>query len=90
MDDEESEDSQKRGVAYLYIIFAVMCIITSLFIYTTVPETKGKTYEDFLPEDHPQYAAHAAKSATRRDSDSDWNNPLRVSDASSTVELSHS
>lgn len=48
MDDEESEDSQKEGVAYLYIIFACVCIITTVFISISVPETKGKTAEDFI------------------------------------------
>lgn len=53
MDDEETEDSQKEGVAFLYIIFACVCIVTTLFIYTTVPETKGKTPEDFMSSEYP-------------------------------------
>ena len=48
MDDEVSEDSQKEGVAYLYIIFAILCIICTAFIYIVVPETKGLITYYFL------------------------------------------
>lgn len=47
MDDDEKDDAQKRGVAYLYLIFGILCLLSLLFIMKYVPETKGKTPEDF-------------------------------------------
>lgn len=79
MDDEETEDSEKEGVAYLYILFAVMCIITSIFIYVLVPETKGKSPEDFQASDQPK--------KSRTDDAEASANPMRSESLGSAVEL---
>lgn len=41
MDDDETADARKEGVAYLYIILAGICFCAVLFILLFVPETKG-------------------------------------------------
>lgn len=41
MDDDETADARKEGVAYLYIILAGICFCAILFILAFVPETKG-------------------------------------------------
>lgn len=48
MDDDERDKANKKGVAYLYFIVATVCVVTVLFIQKYVPETKGKTPDDFL------------------------------------------
>ena len=30
----------------LYVIYAILCLISIVFVYWTVPETKGKSLED--------------------------------------------
>jgi MFS family permease len=48
MDDDEADDANKTGVAYLYGIFAVISACSYLFISVHVPETKGKNPKDFM------------------------------------------
>lgn len=48
MDDDETEDANKKGVAYLYALFAVISASSYLFISMHVPETKGKNPKDFM------------------------------------------
>lgn len=48
MDDDETNDANKRGVAYLYAIFAVISAAACAFISAHVPETKGKQPKDFM------------------------------------------
>jgi len=43
MTDDEEAQAKKRGVAFLYLFFACVTLITSLFVFFYVPETKGKT-----------------------------------------------
>mmetsp|Transcript_12347 Transcript_12347/g.18720 ORF Transcript_12347/g.18720 Transcript_12347/m.18720 type:complete len:551 (-) Transcript_12347:231-1883(-) len=50
MDDDEVADSRKEGVAYMYVMFAGICVAVLIFIFTYVPETKGKTPDDFMTE----------------------------------------
>lgn len=50
MDDDETADARKEGVAYMYIILSGVCFCSTLFILGFVPETKGKSPEDFLTE----------------------------------------
>ena len=45
MDDDEVAKAEKKGVAYLYFIFAVLTAVTLVFIHTVVPETKGTTID---------------------------------------------
>lgn len=47
MTTDETQEAEKHGVAYLYIIFAIVSCISCGYIYTMVPETKGKKPEDF-------------------------------------------
>ena len=30
----------------LYVMYAILCLLSIIFVYMTVPETKGKTLED--------------------------------------------
>jgi SP family xylose:H+ symportor-like MFS transporter len=48
MDDEEKSDAEKRGVAFLFVIFGGICFLSQLFIHFYVPETKGKNPNDFV------------------------------------------
>eukprot|EP00604_Paraphysomonas_vestita_P001944 CAMPEP_0174821704 /NCGR_PEP_ID=MMETSP1107-20130205/9207_1 /TAXON_ID=36770 /ORGANISM="Paraphysomonas vestita, Strain GFlagA" /LENGTH=521 /DNA_ID=CAMNT_0016039023 /DNA_START=23 /DNA_END=1588 /DNA_ORIENTATION=+ len=50
MDDDETSDARKEGVAYMYIILAGICFLATLFIVFFVPETKGKSPEDFMTD----------------------------------------
>ena len=43
MTDEEETKAEKKGVAYLYLFFAVVCFVANMFIHFHVQETKGKT-----------------------------------------------
>jgi hypothetical protein len=43
MTDDQQSQAEKVGVAYLYLFFAGMCVVSILFIVFMVPETKGKT-----------------------------------------------
>lgn len=45
MNDDQQEDAEKNGVAYLYLIFAVVTAVSLFFIFFEVPETKGSTPE---------------------------------------------
>lgn len=69
MDDEEIEESEKKGVAYLYILFVGMCIISTVFIFTTVPETKGKTPEDFRDNIGPTQSTDQSSAVNPMQSD---------------------
>mmetsp|Transcript_13619 Transcript_13619/g.29914 ORF Transcript_13619/g.29914 Transcript_13619/m.29914 type:complete len:539 (-) Transcript_13619:2377-3993(-) len=46
MDDDETADAQKKGVAYMYFIFASITALSLVFMHFFVPETKGKTVEE--------------------------------------------
>lgn len=46
MDDDEKDNAEKKGVAYLYIIFAGVCVLTLMFMAAYVPETKGTSPEE--------------------------------------------
>ena len=48
MDDDEKADAEKKGVAYLFVIFGGICFLSQVFIRFYVPETKGKTPNDFV------------------------------------------
>jgi MFS family permease len=48
MDDDETNDANKKGVAYLYGIFAIISACSFAFITVHVPETKGKNPKDFM------------------------------------------
>ena len=43
MSDDEETQAEKQGVAYLYLVFASVCLVANLFIHFLVPETKGQT-----------------------------------------------
>lgn len=47
MSTDETQEAEKHGVAYLYIIFAIVSCVSCGYIYMIVPETKGKKPEDF-------------------------------------------
>ena len=51
MDDDETDDANKKGVAYLYGIFAIICASSVAFMFIHVPETKGKHPKDFMEID---------------------------------------
>ena len=34
-----------RGIAYLFIVYATLCLFSLVFVHAYVPETKGKTLE---------------------------------------------
>jgi sugar porter (SP) family MFS transporter len=51
MTDEESSAAKKRGVGYLYLIFSVVTFFSTIYIALRVPETKGKSPEDFIRND---------------------------------------
>lgn len=48
MDDDEEELAQKRGVAFLFVIFGGICFLSQVFVRLYVPETRGKTPADFV------------------------------------------
>lgn len=37
--------SPGKGSSYLFMIYAVLCVVSNFFVYSCVPETKGKTLE---------------------------------------------
>jgi len=41
MTTEEETAAKKKGVAFLYLFFAAMCVLSNAFIHFYVPETKG-------------------------------------------------
>jgi len=43
MDDDAQNAAEKKGVGYLYLIFAVITACSLIFIHLIVPETKGKS-----------------------------------------------
>eukprot|EP00981_Chlorochromonas_danica_P010210 scaffold3058_cov165-Ochromonas_danica.AAC.1 len=47
MDDDAQASAEKKGVAFLYIIFAAFTVANIVFVHALVPETKGKTHLDF-------------------------------------------
>ncbi|CAM9194217.1 unnamed protein product [Phaeothamnion confervicola] len=42
---EDKEAAQKVGVAFLYLIFCGICVLSLAFIFLAVPETMGKSLE---------------------------------------------
>ncbi len=46
--DDEIAADQKKGVGYLYFIFAGFTLAAVIFMYFCVPETKGKSPEDLM------------------------------------------
>lgn len=54
MDDDETNDANKKGVAYLYGIFAIISACAYAFISVHVPETKGKNPKDFMHTEQGQ------------------------------------
>lgn len=48
MDDDEESEAEKKGVAYVFAIFGGICFLSQVFIRWYVPETKGKTPNDFV------------------------------------------
>jgi MFS family permease len=46
MDDDAKGNAEKKGVAYIYIIFAAVCLVTLVFMAFYVPETKGTKPEE--------------------------------------------
>lgn len=52
MTDDETQDAQKEGVAYLYLIFAIITAISLVFIQVAVPETKGMSPEQLNDKSH--------------------------------------
>ena len=59
MDDDETNDAKKRGVAYMYLILTGVCVCAIIFITSLVPETKGKKPEDFMGEDALVYSLYS-------------------------------
>eukprot|EP01036_Dinobryon_divergens_P025087 gene25087-33602_t len=47
MNDDQTAAAEKKGVAYLYLVFEGFTILAIFFFQCYVPETKGKTPEDF-------------------------------------------
>lgn len=47
-DDSTRTDEQKKGVAYLFLIFAGFAVLCLAFLAFYVPETKGKKVEDLV------------------------------------------
>ena len=47
MTDDATASAEKRGVGYLYIIFAGLTFLSCVYIQVIVPETKGMKPEDF-------------------------------------------
>lgn len=47
MSDDELQAAEKKGVAYMYLIFAFFTLLACIYIYKEVPETKGRKPEDF-------------------------------------------
>jgi hypothetical protein len=54
MTDDQEEDAEKEGVAYLYLIFGIITAFSLMFIVFKVPETKGKTPEQLRGIDQPK------------------------------------
>lgn len=50
MDDDESSNHAKTGVAYFYFIFAAIAAASIFFMHIFVPETKGKSAAYFMEE----------------------------------------
>jgi MFS family permease len=48
MDDDEKSEAEKKGVAYLFVIFGGICFLSQVFIRFYVPETRGKSPNDFV------------------------------------------
>jgi len=38
--------SPGKGSSYLFMIYAVLCVVSQVFVFKCVPETKGKTLEE--------------------------------------------
>ena len=34
-----------RGIAYLFVLYATLCLLSLVFVHSYVPETKGKSLE---------------------------------------------
>jgi len=50
MSDDAVQNAEKKGVGYLYIIFASTSCLACFYVWFQVPETKGKRPEDFQAE----------------------------------------
>ncbi|KAJ1435556.1 general substrate transporter [Ochromonadaceae sp. CCMP2298] len=61
MDDDETADAQKKGVAYMYFIFASITALSLVFMHFFVPETKGKTVEELSGKGGGAYAPLLAR-----------------------------
>lgn len=48
MDDDEVAQAEKKGVAYVYIIFAAFTVLALMFMHAYVPETKGSNFWNVL------------------------------------------
>jgi sugar porter (SP) family MFS transporter len=77
MDDDETSDARKEGVAYLYIILACVCFCATLFMIFFVPETKGKSPEDFMT-DYKGEKVRKHESDMVRPLTSDMDDPGRI------------
>ena len=43
-----------KGMAYLFALYAVLCMVSIAFVHVCVPETKGKTLEQIEAELCPE------------------------------------
>lgn len=46
MSQDEQEDAQREGVAWLYLTFAGVTVLALLFVHYAVPETAGKLHDN--------------------------------------------
>lgn len=47
MTDEDKAVAEKKGVAWLFVVFGALCLLSQIFIVLIVPETKGRSPSDF-------------------------------------------
>jgi hypothetical protein len=58
MTEDEKSDAEKIGVAIVYFIFAIITFVGLVFIYTLVPETKGKSPEEIMGNMHTKHTVN--------------------------------